>query len=320
MGNYYNFVKEYMGTDECITNKKYCQVGHTFYLNTSEMEGLYWFYETENFIVDIHDFFVKENIVQTATYKMKDFVSLSSAYIISGIGESFNPYQTLNANSLFVIDIENVNNDFKVLLHGNTPYLGVAINFKKQMIEDCLSSMDLNKDYKYSDIFLNKEPIVTKSLEPLARDILTCRMGHPAAEIFFEAKAKEWMSIVIDAFINRKEIKISLDDTIALDNVKKYIDDHYAIDIPQKTLEKIAMMSGTKLKKLFKEKFQYTITEYTQRRRMNIAEVLLLDSSLNIKEIAESVGYSSQNKFTTNYKKYKGNYPREIKKLSRRKD
>lgn len=76
MGSYYNFVKEYMGTDECITNKKYCQVGHTFYLNTSEMEGLYWFYETENFIVDIHDFFVKENIVQTATYKMKDFVSL----------------------------------------------------------------------------------------------------------------------------------------------------------------------------------------------------------------------------------------------------
>ena len=60
-----------------------------------------------------------------------------------------------------------------------------------------------------------------------------------------------------------------------------YLDDHYALDVSQQTLEKIASMSGTKLKKLFKQKYQLSITEYSQRRRVNMAETLLLNTSLS---------------------------------------
>ena len=102
-------------------------------------------------------------------------------------------------------------------------------------------------------------------------------------------------------------------------NVANYIDDHYATSISQDTLEKISTMSGTKLKKLFKQKYQCTITEYTQRRRMNMAEVLLLNSSLKIQDIAEAVGYSSHSKFSTCFKKYKGMYPKDIKKYNSKK-
>lgn len=96
--------------------------------------------------------------------------------------------------------------------------------------------------------------------------------------------------------------------------IADYIDDHYATAISQKTLEKISTMSGTKLKKLFKQKYQCTITEYTQRRRMNMAEILLLNSSLKIQDIAGAVGYSAHSKFSTCFKKYKGMYPKDIKK------
>lgn len=47
-----------------------------------------------------------------------------------------------------------------------------------------------------------------------------------------------------------------------------------------------------------------------------MAEILLLNSNLKIKDISESVGYSSHSKFTTCYKKYKGVYPKDIKKHS----
>ena len=103
-----------------------------------------------------------------------------------------------------------------------------------------------------------------------------------------------------------------------MENIAAYIDDHYATSISQKTLEKIAMMSGTKLKKLFKQKYQFTITEYTQRRRMNMAEILLLNSSLKIQDIAEAVGYSSHSKFSACFKRYKGIYPKDIKKYASR--
>ena len=58
-----------------------------------------------------------------------------------------------------------------------------------------------------------------------------------------------------------------------------------------------------------------SITEYSQRKRMNIAETLLSTTELEIKDVAKSVGYSSHSRFTTLFKKYKGIYPREVKKF-----
>lgn len=47
-----------------------------------------------------------------------------------------------------------------------------------------------------------------------------------------------------------------------------------------------------------------------------MAETLLLNTSLSIKEISESVGYSSHSKFSSCFKKFKGIYPRDVRKLS----
>lgn len=315
MSKFYNFLKERMGFDSCENSRKYCQIGHTFCTCTEEFDGIYWFYETDQFIIDIHDFFIKKERISDTFPDMSPFMSFSSSYIITGSGESFNPYQTISANSLYVVDVNSSKHDFKFLLHGNFPYLSVGINFKKQMIDDYLSSKDY-KDVNLSDMFFDTKPVITNSLEKLAKSILNCKMASPAAEIFFEAKAKEWLSITIDAFLNKQSSPIPYDDVKALENVANYLNDHYAVDVPQEILEKIAMMSGTKLKNIFKQQFGLSITEYSQRRRMNIAEVLLLNSSLEIKDIAESVGYSSHSKFSSCFKKYKGIYPREVKKLA----
>ena len=61
--------------------------------------------------------------------------------------------------------------------------------------------------------------------------------------------------------MNNKDVRISKDDDKALKDEANYLDDHYALDVSQQTLEKIASMSGTKLKKIFKQKYQLSITE-----------------------------------------------------------
>ena len=88
------------------------------------------------------------------------------------------------------------------------------------------------------------------------------------------------------------------------------------MNVNQETLEKISTMSGTKLKNPPKEKYGQSITEYTQRKRMNVAETLLLNTKLPIKEIAQSVGYSSHSKFSIYYKGYKGKLPSEVRNLA----
>ena len=49
---------------------------------------------------------------------------------------------------------------------------------------------------------------------------------------------------------------------------------------------------------------------------MNVAETLLLNTELPIKEIAESVGYTSNSKFSIYYKRYKGKLPSEARSLA----
>ena len=316
MSVFYDFVKNFFSTNECVGNTKYSTVGHTFHFNTDDAEGIFWFYEGENFTIDIHDVFIKKEIIHTSFSGLDNFYFLYSSYLVTANGESFNPYQNLSSNSLYVINTKN-SKDYRFILHKNSPYLGIGINFKQSMIDEYLSSCK-NKVHNYEDLFFNTSTITNKPLGKIAKDILNCKMVSPAAEIFFESKAKEWLSITMDSFLNKYNDPIPLADDVALKNVVNYIDDHYATSIPQKTLEKISAMSGTKLKKLFKQKYQCAITEYTQRRRMNMAEILLLNSSLKIQDIAEAVGYSSHSKFSTCFKKYKGFYPKDIKKYAKK--
>lgn len=85
-------------------------------------------------------------------------------------------------------------------------------------------------------------------------EILNCKMDAPAAGFFFNAKASEWVSIVIDTYLNRKKYKIESDDNKALEDVARFLDDHFVVNVNQETLEKISKMSGTKLKKSLQRK------------------------------------------------------------------
>lgn len=316
---YYDFVKDYMKVDECKNNKKYSSAGHTFCWKKEDStygEGLYWFYEGDGFIIDVHDFYISEEVVQNNTYSMADYVSIYTSYIVSANGEKFSPYQTLTANSLCTLDFDNIKDDFLFLLHENCYYLAVSIGFKKEFLEKHLAAINIDTESFYSTLLQTNQIILTKSLEKVAMEILNCKMDAPAADFFFKAKANERVSIVIDTYLNRKKYKIESDDNKALEDVARFLDDHFAMNVNQETLEKISKMSGTKLKNFFKEKYGQSITEYTQRKRMNVAETLLLNTELPIKEIAESVGYSSASKFSIYYKRYKGKLPSEVRNLA----
>jgi len=314
MNTFQDFL-ETMGWKSCPDCHKYCQVGKTLCIRSEYIDGLYWYYETDQFIIDIHDFFIKKERITNSFPDMSPYMAFSSSYIKSANRECFNPYQTLTANTMFVTNIDR--QDFRFLLHANFPYLSVGVNFKEKIITDYISCHINTPHVTVSDVFFDTQELVTKPMEKLANSILNCNMDSPAAEIFLEAKAKEWLSVTFQAYLSKSKSKqISESDDKAIENVANYINDHYALDIPQELLEKIAMMSGTKLKNVFKQKYQMCITEYVQRKRMNIAETLLSTTELEIRDIAKSVGYTSHSRFTTLFKKYKGMYPREIKKFN----
>ena len=172
--SYYDFVKDYMKVDECKNNNKYSSAGHTFCWKKEDStyaDGLYWFYEGDEFIIDVHDFYIREEVIQNNTYSMADYVSIYSSYIVSANGERFSPYQTLTANSLCTLDFDNIRDDFVFLLHENCYYLAVSIGFKRELLEKHLSSININPESFYSSLLETNQIILTKSLEKVAMEI-----------------------------------------------------------------------------------------------------------------------------------------------------
>lgn len=83
------------------------------------------------------------------------------------------------------------------------------------------------------------------------------------------------------------------------------------------TIEELSrqyLMNPTTMKTLFKSVYGTSIAAHMNEHRMKKAAQLLLESELSIAEIAFAVGYDSQSKFSTAFKKFFQILPKEYKK------
>lgn len=82
-----------------------------------------------------------------------------------------------------------------------------------------------------------------------------------------------------------------------------------SVNITLQTLSTIACMSESKMKKLFKSVYNMSITEYIQRKRISVAEHMLIQTDLTIAEISRIVGYSNPSRLIEIFKRYYGFTP-----------
>lgn len=93
-----------------------------------------------------------------------------------------------------------------------------------------------------------------------------------------------------------------------------YIGENYAKDIATETLAEMEHLSCAHFRRLFKEKTGMTPTQYITALRLKYAEQLLLETELNIKEIAKSVGFSDQLYFSKVFSNHFGFSPTQFRK------
>jgi AraC-like DNA-binding protein len=81
-----------------------------------------------------------------------------------------------------------------------------------------------------------------------------------------------------------------------------------------KELSRVAAMSESKLKKVFKTVFGLPIYEYFQRHRMQKAKIMLMSGNYSIKDVGYSLGYANLSNFTLAFKKEFGKLPSNLVK------
>lgn len=99
-----------------------------------------------------------------------------------------------------------------------------------------------------------------------------------------------------------------------LDEVRQYIDSHFAEAVTLESLSRSFFVSREYLSKMFKQRFGQGVTDYILDLRMEKAKAWLRDESVPIKTVAEMAGYEDVTYFYRVFKKYFGVAPGEMRR------
>ncbi len=97
--------------------------------------------------------------------------------------------------------------------------------------------------------------------------------------------------------------------SLSLERMLRYIDQNFTERITPEILSRQFELSKEHICSLFKTKFDMTVSEYVNTVKLNHAVELLSNSSMNVSQIAEYLGYSSEYYFSRLFKRRYGVSP-----------
>ena len=100
-----------------------------------------------------------------------------------------------------------------------------------------------------------------------------------------------------------------------LEKIDRYLEENYNKEISLDTVAAVVNLSASYLSFVFKENSGLNFVDYVNQFRLRKAKELLENTSYNISQIAELVGYSSANSFSKVFKKYNGISPAQYRKI-----
>jgi len=113
---------------------------------------------------------------------------------------------------------------------------------------------------------------------------------------------------------SEKDIQKTISTNSPVQKVMEYIHSEYTSNISLSSAATALFMNKSYLSRTFKKHTGFTFTEYLNNHRIQTAIKLLEDSSKNISEIAEQVGFNSLNHFCKTFKNHIGCSPLNYRK------
>lgn len=98
--------------------------------------------------------------------------------------------------------------------------------------------------------------------------------------------------------------------------VVEHLENNYKSPLSINHVSKKAGISSSHLSRLFKENLNLSFTQYMNRFRIEKAKELLDDKNLTINEIMNSVGFSTEQHFFKQFKRYTGTTPGRLRQLN----
>ena len=155
---------------------------------------------------------------------------------------------------------------------------------------------------------------ISPALHVVIQQIVNCRIEGIMKRPYLAAKVTELFILQLqeltETSLLAKPNSFSEQQMRVLEAAKEYIHQHLKGDCTIAHIAKAAGMNTLKLKTGFKQTYGYTVFEYHTKARMQEAVHLLMNTNLQIGEVANRVGYKHSQHFAKAFKKHIGTLPR----------
>lgn len=155
---------------------------------------------------------------------------------------------------------------------------------------------------------------IMKSIYGLREIELEQRLKLVSSAYDYHEYVSEFLSLMCGVMrLCHEERKLQEEQPIRL--AKGYIDEHYAQPITLEEVAAVANLSPAYFSAIFKKHTDKNFSEYLIERRIKEAKRLLRETTCNIKEISDRVGYRDQKYFSKLFIRVTGLKPNEFRKL-----
>lgn len=291
-----------------------------FSWGTGDMEMVQLFFQ--NIFIVYGDMHLRQQHFRMLNFDMPDTVELH--FSLQGGGTVYNrltgdtfQFRANEHNITYVTELEGdatyncevPHTFFEV--HFATPYFIELAKDLNSAMEHFLENVSKRKD---GSIAVENRTATIPMLQCI-RDIMNCNYKGGLKLLYLQSKCMELLSLQADAFaqVETRSVLRSAGDKERIIYARDYLLSNLST---HPTIDELSVISGTnsfKLKRGFKELFNTTVFGYLNNARLDNAREQLL-SGIPIKNVADELGFSSVQHFSSAFRKKFGCPPGMLKK------
>ncbi|MFZ4261497.1 helix-turn-helix transcriptional regulator [Sphingobacterium sp. HJSM2_6] len=214
---------------------------------------------------------------------------------------------------LSYVKITTANIDYEVLFKNAVSQRMLVITINPKELSLLLSEIDQeillpqNKTYYYEE---DLNPAMQQVLQEIFENNVPKELGN----LYVDMKGKELLFLVFQGLIKRDQLKtyaIHPKDIKSIYQVKERILEDLSVQPSLLSLSELAQMSETKLKRLFKQIFGFSIYDYYLKMRITEAAHLIAVEGLSVSEAGYRMGFLNLSHFSRLFDRYMGIKPKK---------
>ncbi len=286
-------------------------------------EGFFISIEFEDTDALLYNYSLKEELVVKREKDQREFYTLAFEEIKDTekfaleIGQNVLEDERLRNSAIYLTSFLY---DTEYTLLEGLSIKGLRINLSKEWMKKYLQLSEI-EDVLEKYISMKTGNLWYKPVDGESRALLQDILKDPENKnlLFYQNKILRIVEIFFEWL--RSESKnlhskpISRIDIICAQKIEDILTSENVVLPPTiKELSRVAAMSESKLKKVFKSVFGLPIYEYFQKHRMQKARIMLMSGNYSIKDVGYTLGYSNLSNFTLAFKKEFGNLPSNLVK------